>query len=149
MTYSAGAIPVCGVLNMHTNIGIKAVIMDSPFVDVLDSMSDSDHPLTEHEHDEFGDPSDEKSRAHIARFCPTASLQDHDYPSMLLTTGNSDEHINVQGVGKYISSVREKNTQTESRMLFWPGAFQHHLPQGNELTSIRALQFAFIEHVCN
>ena len=25
-------------------------------------------PLTEHEHDEFGDPSDEKSRAHIARF---------------------------------------------------------------------------------
>jgi len=147
MTFSAGAIPVCGVLNMHPDIGIKAVIMDSPFVDVLDAMSDTHHPLTEHEYDEFGTPSDEAGRAHIFRLCPTSSLQYHDYPSMLITTGESDDHVNIHGIRKYLEIVREKNTKTDSRMLLWPGAFQHHLPQGDNMLHTRALQFAFLEHV--
>lgn len=145
MTFSAGAIPVCGVLNMYPNLGIKAVVMDSPFVDVLDSMLDNSHPLTAHEQDEFGSPHDGISTEQVARICPTSSLQDHEYPSMLISTGEVDRHVNVQGIVKYINALRTKNTNDDAHILLWPGAFKNHLPEGDEVMSTKSLQFAFLE----
>lgn len=150
MTFSAGAIPVCGVLNMYPNIGINAVIMDSPFVDVLESMKDVEHPLTLHEHDEFGALVDGRATVEVARICPTASMRDHDYPSMLVTTGKSDMHVNVHGIQKYMASLRKRNTRSDSSILMWPDAFQNHLPaEGDEILDTRALQFAFLESEMN
>lgn len=143
MTNSAGAIPICGVMNSSPGL-VQAVVMDSPFVDVFGSLLDRSHALTEHEHDEFGNPQNEDETHLVADICPTMGLTQQPYPSVIACVGNMDHHVPIDGTMRYIQLLRKSNTNKNANIFLWQ-AYRHHLPEADEILDVRAVQLAFLE----
>jgi protease II len=73
--FSAGGILVGAAVNRHPGLFDK-VVLTNAFVDVLSTMNNSNLFLTEHEYDEFGNPSvDPKVDATIRSYCPIYNLK--------------------------------------------------------------------------
>ena len=143
MTNSAGAIPICGVMNSSPGL-VQAVVLDSPFVDVFRSMLDQSHALTEHEYDEFGNPQNEDQAHLVSEICPTMGLKQQPYPSVLTSVGNMDHHVPVGGTVRYMQLLRKNNTNEKANIFLWQ-AYRHHLPEPDEILAVRAVQLAFLE----
>ncbi|KAH7623513.1 putative Prolyl endopeptidase-like [Nannochloris sp. 'desiccata'] len=71
---SAGAVAAGGVVNSRPEL-FGAVVLESPFVDVLSTMIDPELPLTVHEYEEFGDPSTEQGMQGLKKVCPYYNIQ--------------------------------------------------------------------------
>ena len=73
--FSAGGILVGAAVNRHPGLFDK-VVLTNAFVDVLSTMNNSNLFLTEHEYDEFGNPSaDPKADTTIRSYCPIYNLK--------------------------------------------------------------------------
>ena len=133
-SHSAGAIAACGALDLA-----DAVVLESPFVDLVGAMREDAHALTRHEYDEFGDPSDEHDRAVMRRACPQARLATTGArPAMLLCSGTDDEHVSAESVRRYAQTYG-------GAAALWENAYDGHLPDtADELLATRAGQLAFI-----
>ena len=129
-SYSAGALTACGALDLA-----DAVVLESPFVNLIDAMHDGSHALTYHEHDEFGDPSDEGDLAVMRRVCPQSSASTSKCP-MLVCTGKLDEHVSKDDIHRYARNVGA---------VLWEDAYEGHLPETpDELLATRAGEMAFL-----
>ena len=71
---SAGAVAAAGVVHKRPEL-FGAVVLESPFVDVLSTMIDPELPLTVHEYEEFGDPSTEQGMQGLMKICPYYNIQ--------------------------------------------------------------------------
>jgi protease II len=139
-SYSAGAITACGALDL-----VDVAIMDSPFLDLIGSMSDTSHPLTCHEYDEFGNPELEEDISVMRRVCPlTNAGKVTMYPPMLLCAGDQDQQVNKSGILKYAAAVRNV-AGNGSPVIVWESAYANHLPDTlDEILTVRSHQAAFI-----
>jgi protease II len=141
-SFSAGAIAACGALG-ELDDPVDAVVLESPLVDLVDAMHDDGHALTRHEHDEFGDPSDEQDLAVMRRACPLTRLADSPSdtlarPPMLLCSGTDDEHVREESIRRYARAYGDT-------AVLWQNAYDGHLPETtDELLAVRAGQLAFI-----
>jgi protease II len=73
--FSAGGILLGAAVNRHPGLFDK-VVLTNAFVDVLSTMNNSNLFLTEHEYDEFGNPSaDPKVDTTIRSYCPIYNLK--------------------------------------------------------------------------
>lgn len=142
MAQSAGAIALCGVLNKCPGL-IHSVILESPFVDVLNAMSDTSHALTQHEYEEFGNPTSETGRMLLQSICPLHGMKQQEYPSMLICTGRYDLNVPLEGSSRYVEKIRSSNT-SKNKCLHWERAFHGHIPSQSEIPDVRALQVAFL-----
>ena len=133
-SHSAGAIAACGALDLA-----DAVVLESPFVDLVGAMREDAHALTRHEYDEFGDPSDEHDRSVMRRACPQSRLATTGArPAMLLCSGTDDEHVSAESVRRYAQTYGGAAS-------LWENAYDGHLPDtADELLATRAGQLAFI-----
>lgn len=72
-------------------ISSMCIIGQVPFVDVLNTLSDSNLPLTLLDHEEFGNPDIKTDFRSILSYCPYDNIRrDVCYPSMLVTTSFHD-----------------------------------------------------------
>ena len=72
--FSAGGILVGATVNRHPGLFDKVILINS-YLDVLATMKNPSLFLTEHEYDEFGDPSnDEIIERAISSYCPISNL---------------------------------------------------------------------------
>jgi oligopeptidase B len=86
-----------------------AIIAAVPFVDVLNTMSDTTLPLTPPEWPEWGNPiEDAEAYDLIASYSPYDQVKAQAYPPILATGGLSDPRVTYWEPAKWVARLREQ-----------------------------------------
>jgi oligopeptidase B len=109
MGRSAGGLLVGGSIIMAPDGLFGGYVAGVPFVDVINTMSDVDLPLTPGEWPEWGNPlTDEAAYDYIASYSPYDNLTDRPYPPILATGGLSDPRVTYWEPAKFIARIRDR-----------------------------------------
>ncbi len=107
---SAGGLLVCGAMNSAPELW-AGVIAQVPFVDMLNTMSDADHPLVPLLRPDWGDPlADPRAYDWIAGISPYENVGRADYPPMLCTAGLKDDRVPYWEPAKLVANIRHRGT---------------------------------------
>jgi oligopeptidase B len=107
---SAGGLLMGAVLNMRPDLW-AGVIGQVPFIDVLNTMSDTSLPLTPPEWPEWGNPlEDPEAYDYIASYCPYTNIERKAYPAVLSTGGLSDPRVTYWEPAKWAAKLRPHST---------------------------------------
>ena len=88
-----------------------AVIAAVPFVDVLNTMSDTSLPLTPPEWPEWGNPiEDAAAYDRIESYSPYDQVRALPYPPILATGGLSDPRVTYWEPAKWVARLRQTTT---------------------------------------
>ena len=114
---SAGGLLVCGALNIEPSLW-AGVIAQVPFVDMLNTMSDAEHPLVPLFRPDWGDPlADPEAYDYIASISPYENVQSAAYPPVLCTAGLQDDRVPYWEPAKLIAQIRERSTSRDPAIL--------------------------------
>jgi oligopeptidase B len=107
---SAGGMLMGAVTNMRPDLW-AGVIAAVPFVDVLNTMSDTSLPLTPPEWPEWGNPiEDAAAYDYIASYSPYDNIRPQAYPAFLATGGLSDPRVTYWEPAKFVARLRPATT---------------------------------------
>ena len=107
---SAGGMLMGAVANMRPELW-AGVIGDVPFVDVLNTMSDTSLPLTPPEWPEWGNPlKSVEDYDYIASYSPYDNIGPKAYPAVLATGGLSDPRVTYWEPSKWAAKLRANTT---------------------------------------
>jgi oligopeptidase B len=110
---SAGGLLMGAIANLRPDLW-AAVVAQVPFVDMLNTMSDAEHPLVPMFRPDWGDPlADAQDYDYIASISPYENVRRQAYPSILATTAVRDDRVGYWEPAKWIAALREKNTGSE------------------------------------
>ncbi|MBU6313102.1 MAG: prolyl oligopeptidase family serine peptidase [Actinomycetales bacterium] len=92
------------------------VIAEVPFVDVVNSMLDTEIPLTITEWEEWGNPAIPEQRAYMESYAPYANLPDPERrPALLVTGAVHDPRVLVHEPAKWVAALRHSDPQHGDR----------------------------------
>ncbi len=111
---SAGGLLMGAVANLRPDL-FKAMILDVPFVDALNTMLDASLPLTVTEYDEWGNPEDAEFFKTIRGYAPYENIKAQNYPNMLVTGGLNDPRVQYWEPAKWTAKLRA--TKTDKNLL--------------------------------
>jgi oligopeptidase B len=106
---SAGGLLMGVVLNLRPDL-FHAALVQVPFVDVLNTMSDSSLPLTVGEFEEWGDPRAQADYERLRAYSPYENLAAKAYPTMLVKTSLNDSQVMYWEPAKYVARMRTLRT---------------------------------------
>ncbi len=106
---SAGGLLVGAVTNLRPDL-FKVVVADVPFVDVLNTMSDTSLPLTVGEFEEWGNPQVKEDYEYMRQYCPYTNVVAKDYPTMLVRTSFYDSQVMYWEPAKWVAKLRALKT---------------------------------------
>ena len=107
---SAGGLLMGAVANLRPDLW-GAIIAAVPFVDVLNTMSDTSLPLTPPEWPEWGNPiEDPEAYDRIAGYSPYDQVGPRAYPPVLATGGLSDPRVTYWEPAKWVARLRDFTT---------------------------------------
>ena len=107
---SAGGMLMGAVANLRPDLW-GAVIAAVPFVDVLNTMSDTTLPLTPPEWPEWGNPIEDAAAYDlIESYSPYDRVSAQPYPPILATGGLSDPRVTYWEPAKWVARLRENTT---------------------------------------
>ena len=107
---SAGGMLMGAVANLRPDL-FAAILAEVPFVDVLNTMSDADLPLTPPEWPEWGNPiEDEAAYRLIASYSPYDNVAALGYPAIFATGGLTDPRVTYWEPAKWVARLRRLNT---------------------------------------
>lgn len=141
---SAGGLLVGASITMRPDlfwIGIPGV----PFVDVLNTMSDSTIPLTKEEWTQWGNPNELKWFEYMKQYCPYYNVKINSYPHMYCTAGLHDPRVPYWEIIKLVSKIRELKTDSNTQVIRVETT-QGHFGGSSRYKSIEELseKYAFI-----
>jgi oligopeptidase B len=114
---SAGGMLMGAIANMRPDLW-GAIIAAVPFVDVLNTMSDTTLPLTPPEWPEWGNPlKDAAAYDYIASYSPYDNVGAKPYPPILATGGLSDPRVTWWEPEKWIARLRAHSTSANPMLL--------------------------------
>jgi oligopeptidase B len=114
---SAGGMLMGAITNMRPDL-YAGIIAAVPFVDVLNTMSDTSLPLTPPEWPEWGNPlEDAEAYDYIASYCPYTNVAAKDYPAVLATGGLSDPRVTWWEPQKWTARLRRHTTSANPILL--------------------------------
>jgi oligopeptidase B len=107
---SAGGMLMGAITNLRPDLW-SGIIGAVPFVDVLNTMSDTSLPLTPPEWPEWGNPlEDPEAYDYIASYSPYDNVTAKAYPAVLATGGLSDPRVTYWEPEKWTAKLREHTT---------------------------------------
>lgn len=106
---SAGGLLVGATLNLRPDL-FAGAIAAVPFVDVINTISDAELPLTPPEWVEWGNPiTDPEAYATIAEYSPYENIQAGvKYPPILATGGLTDYRVTYWEPAKWVARLRDE-----------------------------------------
>jgi oligopeptidase B len=113
---SAGGLLMGAVANMRPDL-FRAVLLQVPFVDVVNTMLDETLPLTAGEFEEWGNPKEKAAYDYIKSYCPYSNVAAHAYPAMLVRTSFNDSQVMYWEPAKYVARLRTLKTDTRPLLL--------------------------------
>lgn len=114
---SAGGLLVCGAMNMAPSLW-AGVLAEVPFVDMLNTMSDADHPLVPLLRPDWGDPlASVSDLEHIAAISPCENVRPAAYPPVLCTAGLQDDRVPFWEPAKLVAHLRAHSTSGNPAVL--------------------------------
>ncbi|MFN4185901.1 MAG: S9 family peptidase [Hyphomonas sp.] len=114
---SAGGLLVAGAMNAAPDMW-AGVIAQVPFVDMLNTMSDADHPLVPLFRPDWGDPlADPVAYDYMFSISPYENVQATAYPPLLCTSGLKDDRVGYWEAAKLVAEVRHTSTGTAPAIL--------------------------------
>jgi oligopeptidase B len=141
---SAGGLLVGAVLNRRPEL-FRAALLDMPFVDVLNTMSDATLPLTVGEYEEWGNPQLLEQYRDIKAYCPYTNVRAQRYPAILVKTSYNDSQVMYWEPAKYVARLRALKTDTNP-LLLWINMHAGHSGASGRYDALRerAFDFAFV-----
>lgn len=141
---SAGGLLIGSSLTMRPDlfwIGIPGV----PFVDVLNTMSDSTIPLTKEEWTQWGNPNELESFGYMSKYCPYTNIIKTSYPHMYCTAGFHDPRVPYWEILKVVAKIREHKTDSNDQVIRVETS-QGHFGGSSRYKSIEELaeKYAFV-----
>ena len=114
---SAGGMLMGAIANLRPDLW-GAIIAAVPFVDVLNTMSDTTLPLTPPEWPEWGNPLEDAAAYDlIAGYSPYDQVSAQAYPPVLATGGLSDPRVTYWEPEKWIAKLRDFSTGSAPMLL--------------------------------
>ena len=114
---SAGGMLVGAVNNMRPDLW-AGVIGQVPFVDVINTMSDTSLPLTPPEWPEWGNPiEDAQAYDYMMSYSPYDQVAPMAYPAILATGGLSDPRVTYWELEKWVAKLRPATTSGKPVLL--------------------------------
>jgi oligopeptidase B len=109
---SAGGLLMGAVANMRPDL-FRAVVAQVPFVDVINTMTDTTLPLTVGEFEEWGNPAGNRAEyEYIKGYDPYRNIKAQAYPAMLVKTSLNDSQVMYWEPAKYVARLRALKTDT-------------------------------------
>jgi len=120
--------PICGygqsaggtILGAAVNQAPKlfhAAIFDHAYLDVVNTMSRPELPLTRYEYTEWGNPEDKKIRQIQRSYSPYQNIRAQVYPAMLFLAGHYDQSTPYWQIAKFVAAVRNVNQDSAPVLL--------------------------------
>ena len=107
---SAGGLLMGAVANMRPDLW-AGIIGGVPFIDVLNTMSDTSLPLTPPEWPEWGNPLESaEAYDYIASYCPYSNIGPKPYPAILSVGGLTDPRVTYWEPAKWAAKLRAHTT---------------------------------------
>ncbi|WP_292042403.1 MULTISPECIES: S9 family peptidase [unclassified Brevundimonas] len=114
---SAGGLLMGAVTNMRPELW-AGIIGGVPFVDLINTMSDTSLPLTPPEWPEWGNPlEDADAYDYMWSYSPYDQIEAKAYPAVLATGGLSDPRVTYWEPQKWVARLREHTTSTNPILL--------------------------------
>jgi oligopeptidase B len=114
---SAGGLLIGAVTNMRPDLW-AGVIGQVPFVDVINTMSDTSLPLTPPEWPEWGNPiEDPEAYDYMFSYSPYDQVRPQAYPAVLATGGLSDPRVTYWEPEKWVARLRPATTSGKPVLL--------------------------------
>ncbi len=141
---SAGGLLIGAVANARPDL-FAALVVDVPFVDVLNTMLDPELPLSLIERDEWGDPSTPEGFAWIRAYSPYDNVCAQAYPEMLVLAGFNDTRVGYWEAAKWVARLRERKLDDRQIML-WVNMDAGHAGASGRFEYLHemALEYAFL-----
>ena len=103
---SAGGMLMGAVANLRPDL-FAGIVAEVPFVDVLNTMCDTDLPLTPPEWPEWGNPiEDADAYRRIAAYAPYENVTAQAYPAIFATAGLTDPRVTYWEPAKWVAKLR-------------------------------------------
>ena len=107
---SAGGLLVGAAINLQPDL-FAGAIAAVPFVDVINTMSDAELPLTPPEWPEWGNPiTSATDYQTMIEYSPYDQISAQDYPHVLATGGLTDPRVTYWEPTKWVARLRDRRT---------------------------------------
>lgn len=128
---SAGGALVTAAMNQRPDLFV-GVLVEVPFVDVLNTMLDSAQPLGPREYEEWGDPRRPEDYFVLKRWCPYTNLRPGPYPAVLVVGSMHDSQVAPWEPARFVARLRGVTTSGHGVLLWMDPASGHDGPMGGE-----------------
>ncbi|MEP0213864.1 MAG: prolyl oligopeptidase family serine peptidase [Cellulophaga sp.] len=105
---SAGGLIVAQATNLKPEL-FNTIILDHPYLDVINTMMNDTLPLTIDEYKEWGNPKNKEAYDYILKYSSYQNIIPQQYPNVLLITSYQDYQTPIWQVAKYTARLRENN----------------------------------------
>jgi oligopeptidase B len=113
---SAGGLLMGACMTLRPDL-FNTVIACVPFVDVLNTMSDPDIPLTTGEWLEWGNPNKKEDYVYMKQYCPYTNIKKVNYPNTLFLGGLHDPRVAYWEPAKFVAKLRFMKTDKKVHLL--------------------------------